>query len=209
MSRTEGQSEPREFDRTTRFLHWLSVFIVAAAFALAFSVRFATSELGATTIIQLHRSLGVTVWTLMLGRLAWRQFARLPDWPAGIPREMRIAAQWSEYALYTLMLTQPVLGLLETNAHGERINLFFLGQLPALIDTDRSLARQLLALHQTVGFSLLALIALHASAALYHHYWRRDDTLDAMLPRPLRRRATAARSRKLPVPRQASRDVGL
>jgi cytochrome b561 len=81
--------------------------------------------------------------------------------------------------------------------------------LPALIGTDRSLARQLLAVHQAVGFSLLALIALHASAALYHHFWRRDDALDAMLPRPLRRCATAARSRKLPVPRHASRDAGL
>ena len=208
MSRIEGQSEPREFDRTTRFLHWLSAFVVAAAFALAFSVRFATSAQGAITIIQLHRSLGVTVWALMLGRLVWRQYARLPDWPADISREMKIAARGSEYALYTLMLTQPILGLLETNAHGDRINLFFLGQLPALIDTDRSLARQLLAVHQAVGFSLLALIAVHASAALYHHFWRRDDTLDAMLPRPLRRRATVARSRELPGSHHTS-DVGV
>jgi cytochrome b561 len=208
MSRIEGQSEPREFDRTTRFLHWLSALIVATAFALVFSVRFATSAQGATIIIQLHRSLGVTVWVLMLGRLVWRQYARLPDWPAGISREMRIAAQWSEYALYTLMLTQPILGLLETNAHGERINLFFLGQLPALIGADRSLARQLLAVHQAVGFSLLGLIALHASAAFYHHFWRRDDTLDAMLPRPIRRRATTARPRELPGSHDTS-DVGI
>jgi cytochrome b561 len=208
MSRIEGQSEPREFDRTTRFLHWLSAFVVAAAFALAFSVRFATSAQGAITIIQLHRSLGVTVWALMLGRLVWRQYARLPDWPADISREMKIAARGSEYALYTLMLTQPILGLLETNAHGDRIDLFFLGQLPALIGTDRSLARQLLAVHQAVGFSLLVLIALHASAALYHHFWRRDDTLDAMLPRPLRRRATGAHSRELPGSHHTS-DVGV
>jgi cytochrome b561 len=200
MSRIESQSEPREFDRTTRILHWLSAFVVAAVFALALSVQFATSGQGATTIIQLHRSLGVTVWALMLGRLVWRQYSRLPEWSAGIPREMKIAARGSEYALYTLMLAQPILGLLETNAHGERINLFFLGQLPALIGTDRPLARQLLAMHQAVGFTLLGLIALHASAALYHHFWRRDDTLDAMLPRPIRRRATAVASRELPRP---------
>jgi hypothetical protein len=29
---------------------------------------------------------------------------------------------------------------------------------------------------------LLSLIALHVSAALFHHFWRRDDTLTAMLP---------------------------
>jgi cytochrome b561 len=42
-----------------------------------------------------------------------------------------------------------------------------------------------------VGLFLLALIALHALAALYHHFWRRDNTLLAMLPRAMRRRAAS------------------
>jgi cytochrome b561 len=53
---------------------------------------------------------------------------------------------------------------------------------------DRLLARQLLEGHQMVGLLLLGLIALHVSAALYHHFWRRDDTLAAMLPQGMRRR---------------------
>jgi hypothetical protein len=105
-----------------------------------------------------------------------------------MPQAMRFAAQWSEYALHALTLTQPILGLLHTNAHGDRANLFFLGQLPALIGQDRPLAKQLLKVHETVGLFLLGLIALHASAALYHHFWRRDDTLEAMLPQGMRRR---------------------
>jgi cytochrome b561 len=39
-----------------------------------------------------------------------------------------------------------------------------------------------------VGFLLLGVIFLHASAALYHHFWRRDDTLAAMLWQGKRRR---------------------
>ena len=104
-----------------------------------------------------------------------------------MPQAMRFAAQWSEYALYALLLTQPILGLLHTNAHGDRVNLFFLGQLPALIGRDRPLAKQLLKVHEAVGLLLLGLIALHASAALYHHFWRRDGTLEAMLPQGMRR----------------------
>ncbi len=207
MSQVERHSESREFDRITRFLHWLTALAVITAFALVLSLRFATSRLEATTIIQLHRSFGVTVWMVMLGRLVWRQFSRLPDWSAGIPREMRIAAQWSEYLLYALMLTQPILGLLETNAHGERVNLFFLGQLPALIGVDRPLSRQLLGAHQAVGFLLLGLIAVHTSAALYHHFWRRDDTLDAMLPRRMRRGTAAGRSAEFTGPRRTSSDL--
>jgi cytochrome b561 len=154
---------------------------------LAFSIDFASSKEEAVTLIQLHRSFGVAVWVLTLGRLVWRQFSRLPNWPANMPKAMRLGAHWSEYALYALLLTQPVLGLLQTNARGERVNLFFLGQLPALIGQDRPLARQLLEVHETVGLLLLGLIALHAAAALYHQLWRRDDTLTAMLPQTLRR----------------------
>jgi cytochrome b561 len=194
MLRTDNGPELREFDPVTRFLHWLTLLLVAALFALAFSIRFSSSPAEASALTQLHRSFGVTVWMVMGFRLFWRRFSRFPNWPADMPLAMRFAAQWSEYALYALMLTQPILGLLQTNAHGDRVNLFLLGELPALIGMDRPLARQLLVVHQAVGLLLLGLIALHASAALYHHFWRRDDTLEAMLPRGMRRRATVGRT---------------
>ena len=194
MLRTDGDPELLVFDPVIRFLHWLTLFLVAAIFVLAFSIiYFASSREEAVALIQLHRSFGVTVWVVTLGRLVWRQFSRFPNWPADMPQTMRLAAQWSEHALYALLLTQPILGLLQTNASGDRVNLFFLGQLPALIGQDRPLAKQLLAVHVTVGLLLLGLIALHASAALYHHFWRRDDTLDAMLPQGMRRRASPGR----------------
>ena len=195
MLRTDGDPELLVFDPVIRFLHWLTLFLVAAIFVLAFSIiYFASSREEAVALIQLHRSFGVTVWVVTLGRLVWRQFSRFPNWPADMPQTMRLAAQWSEHALYALLLTQPILGLLQTNAYGDRVNLFFLGQLPALIGQDRPLAKQLLAVHVTVGLLLLGLIALHASAALYHHFWRRDDTLDAMLPQGMRRRAAPGRA---------------
>ena len=182
MLRTDGDRELRVFDPVIRFLHWLTLFLVATIFVLAFSIDFASSRQEAVALIQLHRSFGVAVWAVTLGRLVWRQFAGLPNWPVDMPQAMRFAAQWSEYALYALLLIQPILGFLQTNAHGDRVNLFLLRQLPALIGQDRPLAKQLLEVHETVGLLLLGLIALHASAALYHHFWRRDDTLAAMLP---------------------------
>lgn len=33
---------------------------------------------------------------------------------------MRFATHWSAYGLYAPLLTQPILGLLQTNAHGDR-----------------------------------------------------------------------------------------
>jgi superoxide oxidase len=194
MLRTDGDAEQRVFDPTTRLLHWLTVGLITLVFVLACSIVLATSRASHTALLQLHRSFGVTVWAVTLVRLVWRQFARFPNWPTDMPQPMRLAAQGSEYALYALLLAQPILGLLQTNARGDRVDLFFLGQLPALIGQHRPLARQLLVAHQTVGFLLLGLIALHISAALFHHFWRRDDTLTAMLPSAAAYRQTGLRA---------------
>ena len=182
MRRTIGDAAPRAFDPTTKLLHWLTLLLITAIFLLAFSFDLASSRQQEMVLVQLHRSLGVTLWVVTVGRLVWRQFARFPHLPADMPAAMRLAAHGSAYALYALLLIQPILGLIQTNAHGDRVNLFFLGFLPAVFGTDRPFARQGLAVHQTVGWLLLGLIGLHAAAALYHHFWRRDDTLVAMLP---------------------------
>jgi cytochrome b561 len=206
MLRNDVDPELRVFDPVIRFLHWLTLLLVATIFLLAFSVHFASSSAEARTLVQLHRSFGVTVWVVTLGRLAWRQFSRFPNWPADMPQAMRFAAHWSEYALYVLLLTQPILGLLHTNAHGERANLFFLGELPALTEWNPPLAKQFLVVHETVGLLLLGLIALHALAALYHHFWRRDDTLKAMLPQGMARRVQQDRSHEATWPDHEPRD---
>src|ERR1700731_2339640 len=139
MLRTDGNPEQRVFDPVSRFLHWLTVFLVATTFVLAFSIDSFSSE--EAVLLQLHRSCGVPVWAVTLGRLVWRQFARFPNWPADMPQAMRFAAHWSEYAMYPLLLIQPILGILQTNARGGRVNLFFTGQLPGIIGRDNSFGK--------------------------------------------------------------------
>jgi cytochrome b561 len=180
--RAVGNSNLRIFDPTTRLIHWLTAGLMLSVFVLAFSIDLATSRASHTVFLQLHRSVGLTIWVVTLVRLVWRNFATYPNWPSDMSQAMRVAAMASEYALYALLLAQPILGLLQTNAHGDHVDLFFIGQLPALIEKNRPFAQQLLTVHKAVGFSLLGLIALHVSAALFHHFWRRDNTLTAMLP---------------------------
>ena len=116
MLRTDGDPELRIFDPVIRFLHWLTLFLIVTIFVFAFSIDFASSKEDAVAVIQLHRSFGVTVWAVTLGRLVWRQFARFPNWPADMPQAMRFAAQWSEYALYAILLIQPIISTGIANA---------------------------------------------------------------------------------------------
>ncbi|MGC2200592.1 MAG: cytochrome b/b6 domain-containing protein [Stellaceae bacterium] len=120
---------------------------------------------------------------LTVVRLTWRWHVPIPALPADLPALQKTAARVTEACLYLLLLVQPILGILHTNARGRRVGLYFLGQLPAVIGPDKALAKQAMAMHELIGYLLLGLIALHAAAALFHHHVRRDDVLRAMLPR--------------------------
>jgi cytochrome b561 len=146
MSRPNVDVAPVEFDPVIKLLHWLTLFLIVAVFVLAFSVDHVPA--GAKgPVLQLHRSIGLTILVVTFGRLIWRQFTRFPNWPADMTRVMRVATSASEYLLYVLLLIQPVLGLIHTNARGDKVNLFFLGNLPALIGPDRPFARQVHEVH--------------------------------------------------------------
>lgn len=83
--------------------------------------------------------------------------------------------------LYALMLGLPLLGWLYLSAAGKPIP-FFGFNLPALVAENKALAGSIKEIHQTVGTAGYFLIALHAAAALLHHYVIRDNTLQRMLP---------------------------
>jgi len=174
------------YDRVLKAVHWSTLLLIAAAYiAIWGSYAVATKEQEAF-LMQLHRSLGVTVFVLTLFRLGWRWHARIPSLPADLPAIQKVAARVAEYVLYALLLIQPILGILYINARGRRVDFFFLGELPPIVGPDKVLAKQAIAAHDIVAYVLLTFIALHAAAALFHHFVRRDDVLNAMLPRSRR-----------------------
>ena len=178
-------SDTSRFDPIVRTAHWLTLFLILGVYATALLMHRLPVPLSLT--LQLHRSFGLTVWLVTVLRLTWRQFSRFPDWPANMSQAMRWAAKAMEYALYCLLLLQPILGLLHSNAHGARVKIFFLFQLPQLIERNHDLAEKLGTTHEIVASLLFALIVLHASAALFHHIILRDETLTRMLPGPTKR----------------------
>src|SRR6202795_1425104 len=68
---TDSNSKLRVFDRTTRLMHWLTAGLMLLVFALAFSIDLATSRASHTAFLQLHRSVGLSVWVLAMVRLVW------------------------------------------------------------------------------------------------------------------------------------------
>jgi len=163
-----------------RGAHWATVVLIGAAYGLAWSLQGASSREQATWLLMLHRSAGVTILLLTIIRLGFRFRTTLPSLPDDLPRWQRLAAKSSEAGLYIGLFGQPILGIVGSVMRGNAI-LFGL-PVPALIAPNRQLAREILGLHGIFSWCLLALIVLHAFAAMQHHFVRGDDVLVRMLP---------------------------
>ena len=170
------------YDGVMKAMHWATLLLVAAAYAVIWSSSAAVTKEQSTVLVQVHRSLGVTVFVLTIFRLAWRSWAELPNLPADLPAIQIMAARATQYLLYALLLVQPILGMLHSIALGARIDLFFVIELPAIIGRDQVLSKTAISAHEIVANLMLFVVAVHAAAALFQHLVRRDGVMNAMLP---------------------------
>lgn len=139
----------------------------------------------------LHKSLGLTLLALVLLRLAWRVHAGAPAPLATTPTWQARVASMTHVALYVLMLAIPFSGWLFNSASGYPLQWFKQFNLPALAGGNQGMADLAAGIHEYGFWLLVALVALHAGAAVYHHVIQRDDTLARMLPLVKRRNTVA------------------
>jgi superoxide oxidase len=169
------------FDRLTILIHWTTLALMIALFTTAWSVDHTKERLGNEILLRIHRSIGVTIWGLTAFRLAWRTFLRPPPpFPSNMSLFQQRAAQANELGLYALLLLQPVLGLAQALLSGHRFGLFAWDV--NSIGGNLALWGAAHEAHEFTAMALLALIGVHACAALYHALVLRDGVIGRMLP---------------------------
>jgi cytochrome b561 len=181
----EAAPHPRSrppFDTLTITLHWITLLVVLALFGSAVLYGRVEGRHWASPLLQVHRSLGVTIWSLTAFRLLWRVTgARFPAFPASMTPLHQLVARLSEYGLYALLLIQPATGLVQTIFRGRPFEVFA-WTIPQLVARDMPVVGIFHLAHEIGAWCLFALASLHAAAALVHHFILRDDVLEAMAP---------------------------
>jgi cytochrome b561 len=172
-------------------LHWGSVLAILVAVAAMFARDAIEDTTARQILLQVHRQLGLAVLVVVGVRILVRLTKSLADHAPGMSTIMRLAARGAHVLLYGLLVALPVVGWALTSAHD--IPLSFLGviHLPKLAAADSELADTLADYHMWLAWALLASVAMHAVAALWHHFVRRDAVLHAMLPGRSRERRRA------------------
>ena len=163
-------------------LHWLSFLLVLALAAIGLTMEEMDAGTAKVQVYALHKSLGLTVLFLTALRLAWRLFERRPDPLAGLPRWQHALASLTHFGLYALLLLVPLSGWWFNSSAGYPLHWFGLFALPPLGGFDRDIKHQASETHEFLFWCLAALVAVHALAALWHHYRWQDRTLARMLP---------------------------
>lgn len=132
--------------------------------------------------LEWHRSLGMFALALGFARIGWRLAARR-EYPPPLP-ELRRWELWSSRAahwcLFALLLIVPASGYMISTASGAGVSVFGWFEVPALSEM-KDAAEFFEAAHWWSAYGMTALAAIHAGAALKHHFADRNDALRRMI----------------------------
>ena len=170
-------------------LHWLIAAAILGTFLLGQYMTGLQLSPAKLKLYSYHKWIGVTIFLLVLIRLAWRASHRPPAPPASMPAWQHSAASIAHFFLYALTLAIPVSGWLMSSASGFQVVYLGLLPVPDLLAKSKDAADQLKQLHEALNWLMVLVVALHMAAALKHHIVDRDEVLRRMLPFLKQRRA--------------------
>lgn len=177
-----------------KWLHWGTALLFLAAYVSVYYRHWFTEKSTPEnwTAIQIHLSVGITVAVIVVLRILWRINNQTPTLEPGSKVE-HLAAHLGHYALYAVMIIMPITGYIGTGINTEY---FFMFDIPKFESTQlyQSMVIEGMGLtpdefeepvdflHKKILGEWLVwmLIVGHAGAALFHHFVRKDKTLQKM-----------------------------
>ena len=183
------------YGSVAKWLHWLTALSILIAYVLVLYLEYVLHGEGPmrSPIVRLHKAIGASVVLFFVLRLWWRAINPHPKMPESMPKWQVMASKATHFALYTLMLAMPLSGYLG-NRNG--LSLYFF-DVPGFANTVfGGWVLNLFGVnfeqwevpfdyfHYNIAgpFLFWMIIAVHAGAAIYHHYVEKDDVLTRMLP---------------------------
>ena len=178
---SETTADVPGYTPVARFLHWLIAALVLFMLPLGVVIAYEWGGPAQTFLYNLHKSIGATLIPLVIIRLLYRLTHPAPPLPDDLHPAQRFAAHATHWALYVLILVQPIIGYIMTSAYPAPVPFFGLFNLPSIWPENRALSDALLLVHRNLGIGIAIVAAMHIGAALYHHFVRKDGILMRMV----------------------------
>ncbi|PKH26290.1 cytochrome b [Enterobacterales bacterium CwR94] len=176
------KNSSRRFGHFSILLHWLVALAVYGMFALGlWMVGLGYYDNWYHQAPELHKSIGITLFAVMVIRLVWRFVSPPPKPLSSYSPAVRYSAIIAHWLLYGVLFAILITGYLISTADGEGISVFGLFTVPATLTGAGSQADLAGDVHLWLAWSVVILSVLHGLAALKHHFIDRDITLKRML----------------------------
>ena len=163
-------------------LHWLmAIALISMYFVGDWMVGLDYYDKWYKSAPDLHKSFGVIIGALMLARLLWNLLQAKPQHLDPNSKRMNMMASTAHYVFYLAVFVIVVSGYLISTAKGQGIEVFGLFEIPALLPDDKDRGEFAGDIHELLALGFMLLVAVHALAALAHHFFNKDRTLKRML----------------------------
>lgn len=131
--------------------------------------------------INLRAIIGLSVWVFVIARFWWRGRHKPPDLPPGAGAFSRRLSYPVHLLLYALIFVIPIVGIVTFVWHG-RVFDFGLFKVNFGVRPNRAIFHPTEDVRGYLAYFLFTLVGIHALAALWHHFVRRDGILLRMWP---------------------------
>lgn len=168
-----------EYGQVAQLFHWVIGFGIIGMLILG-NVMDDLSDAAKPLAYSTHKSIGMILWVLALGRLLWRFTSHAPASSQNL--FLRLASNITHVLLYSLMIIAPLSGWLMSSAAGRPVFIFNWFEIPSLLAPDPKLRELFGGIHYGSMIGFYITLALHILGALFHHYILKDNTLVRMLP---------------------------
>ena len=178
------RNSPARYGWVSMVLHWGVALVVFGLFALGlWMVGLDYYSAWRKDAPDLHKSIGITLFAIMLVRIVWRLVSPPPPPLASYSRMTRIGAAFGHAFLYVGLFAVMIAGYLISTADGVGIQVFGLFEIPAVVSGLPDQADTAGWVHLYLAWVLVVFAGLHGVAALKHHINDSDATLARMLGR--------------------------
>jgi cytochrome b561 len=191
------------YTKTAIVLHWLIALGVFGMFALAWymtglpreapkQMAYDLFDLGIYTwqladaasprafYFNLHKSIGITLFALIIIRVLWRITHKPPALLTSYKAWERQLSTGAHHLLYLLMIVMPASGLIMSVSGEYGVKWFGLDFISGL--NNKSLREIFHETHEIAAILFLLIIGLHIIGALKHKFIDKDETMNRILP---------------------------
>lgn len=171
------KSTPKKYGTVAVTIHWLTALLIGGLLISGNRMDGMADSASKVQLLMIHAPVGVLIGLLTLFRIFWWwRFDTRPEPVGTMPAWQEMAARGVHALFYVVILGMAAsgIGMMVLSGAGEIV----FGGAPGPLPDFANYAPR--APHGIGARAMIALLVLHAGAALYHHFFLKDGLIGRM-----------------------------